>query len=607
MTAEQAIAYIENYTWSASRLGLERTQELLRALGDPQKQLKFVHVAGSNGKGSTCAMLESILRQAGYRTGLYISPYIQDFCERMQVNGENIPGERLAAITQRVQTIADAMDDHPSQFELVTAIAMVYFLEEHCDIVVLEVGMGGALDSTNAIDAPEAAVICNIGLEHTEYLGSTLEEIAATKAGIIKPGCDVVCYDGAPEVTQVIRRVCREKGTPMHLAQFGALQPLGHDLHGQQFVWQEQECRLPLLGEHQLHNAAVVLETVLALRRRGWAISGNAVRDGLAQVRWPARFEVLEHEPLFILDGGHNPQCAQALAGLLQDYLPGEKVTFLMGVLADKDYSAMLDLLLPYAAGFVCITPDSPRALGGEDLAQVIQGKCGLPIQVQESTTKAIPAALDTGRPVMAFGSLYMAGGIRTAFHPAFRKWLRKQKIKARDSYTLEERARLSQDVVKQLIASPEFQAAKTVLLYRATRGEVRLEALEHAPEAREKQLAFPLCISDTEMVALVPEGPESWKSGYYGIEEPIMEKSRLIRPEELDLVLCPCTVFDESCNRMGMGAGFYDRYLTHCRPDACIASVAFECQKAPAVPTDAWDHPMNMTFTERAVYRSRP
>ena len=153
MTAEQAIAYIENYTWSASRLGLERTRELLRALGDPQKQLKFVHVAGSNGKGSTCAMTESILRAAGYRTGLYISPYIQDFCERMQVNGENIPGQRLADITERVQAIADAMSDHPSQFELVTAIAMVYFLEEHCDIVVLEVGMGGALDSTNAIDA----------------------------------------------------------------------------------------------------------------------------------------------------------------------------------------------------------------------------------------------------------------------------------------------------------------------------------------------------------------------------------------------------------------------------------------------------------------------
>ena len=200
MTPQEAIDYIEQFTWSTTKLGLERTQALLRALGDPQKKLKFIHVAGSNGKGSTCAMLAAILRSAGYRTGLYISPYIQDFCERMQIDGENVPGDKLAEITERVRVIADAMEDHPSQFELVTAIAMEYFCEARCDIVVLEVGMGGALDSTNAIDAPEVAVITNIGLEHTEYLGDTLEKIAATKAGIIKSGCSAVCYDGAPEV-----------------------------------------------------------------------------------------------------------------------------------------------------------------------------------------------------------------------------------------------------------------------------------------------------------------------------------------------------------------------------------------------------------------------
>ena len=207
MTAQEAISYIESQTWSTTRLGLERTRELLSALGDPQKSLKFVHVAGSNGKGSTCAMLDAILRRAGYTVGLYISPYIQDFCERMQVNGENIPPEILADITELVRRAADAMEDHPSQFELSTAIAMEYFRRQSCDIVVLEVGMGGALDSTNAIDAPEVAVITNIGLEHTEYLGDTLEKIAATKAGIIKPGCSCVCYDGAQEVTAVIRSV----------------------------------------------------------------------------------------------------------------------------------------------------------------------------------------------------------------------------------------------------------------------------------------------------------------------------------------------------------------------------------------------------------------
>ena len=181
MTKEEAIGYIENYGWSTTRLGLERTQELLRRVGDPQKKLKFIHVAGSNGKGSTCAMLARILELSGYRVGMYISPYIEEFCERIQINGEYIDGDSLARITEYVMAEAEQMEDHPSQFELVTAIGMIYFLEQGVDIVVLEVGMGGALDSTNAIDAPEVAVITNIGLEHTEYLGNTLEAIAATK------------------------------------------------------------------------------------------------------------------------------------------------------------------------------------------------------------------------------------------------------------------------------------------------------------------------------------------------------------------------------------------------------------------------------------------
>ena len=190
-------------------------------------------------------------------------------------------------------------------------------------------------------------MICNIGLEHTEYLGSTLEAIAATKAGIIKPGCAVVCYDGAPQVTQVIARVCQDKAVPMALARFAEIAPLSHDLSGQRFGWRGREYQLPLLGAHQLHNAAVALEIVQALRERGWDIPEEAVRAGLASTRWPARFEVLSREPLFILDGGHNPQCAQAMAQVLRDYLPGEKVTFLMGVLADKDFHAILDALLP--------------------------------------------------------------------------------------------------------------------------------------------------------------------------------------------------------------------------------------------------------------------
>ena len=423
MTAQEAIDYIEQYTWSTTRLGLDRTRELLKKLGDPQKKLKFIHVAGSNGKGSTCAMLSAIARAAGYRTGLYTSPYIQDFCERMQVDGQNVPGEVLAKITERVKAIADAMEDHPSQFELVTAIALEYFYEAKCDIVVLEVGMGGALDSTNAIDAPEVAVITNIGLEHTEYLGDTLEVIAATKAGIIKPGCHAVCYDGAPEVTEVVKAVCAEKKVPLRCVDFARMEPVAETLAGQTFRWDGKEKRVALLGPHQLHNTATVLETVEALRERGWAIPDAAVDAGLAAVQWPARLEVLRPKPLFLLDGGHNPQCAEALAAAVEKLLPGQKVVFLLGVLADKDYPQILDIVAPYAKKFICLTPFSDRALPARKLAEFLKARgleasaCGS--DVARGIRAAEKAAGRRGA-VVAFGSLYLAGHVRGVFQEMY-------------------------------------------------------------------------------------------------------------------------------------------------------------------------------------------
>ncbi len=418
MTEREAIEYIERQGWSKTRLGLERTRELLRRLGDPQKRLRFVHVAGSNGKGSTCAMLDAILRAAGYRVGLYTSPYLEDFCERIQVDGENIPGEALGRVTERVRAEAEAMDDHPSQFELVTAAAMLYFDERRCDVVVLEVGMGGELDSTNVIDAPEAAVITNIGLEHTEYLGDTLEKIAATKAGIVKPGCRAVCYDGAREVTDTVRRICAEKNVPLRVADFSQLAPLAQSLDGQSFTRRGAEYRLSLLGRHQLRNAAVVLETVDALREGGWQIPESAVREGLRSVRWPARLEVLGRRPLLLLDGGHNPQCAEALAESLGGLLPGKRAVFLLGVLADKDYPRMMELLLPLASEFVCLTPLSPRALSAEKLAAYLTergAKARSCTGIDEGLRAALLAAGEDGA-VVAFGSLYLAGALRTVW-----------------------------------------------------------------------------------------------------------------------------------------------------------------------------------------------
>ncbi len=602
MTALEAIEYIEHYTWSTTRLGLGRTKELLSRMGDPQKSLKFVHVAGSNGKGSTCAMLASVLRAAGYKTGLYTSPYIQDFCERMQVSGLNIPGETLAEITDRVRVQADQMEDHPSQFELVTAIAMVYFLEAGCDIVVLEVGLGGALDSTNAIDAPEAAVITNLALEHTEYLGHTYHEIASAKAGIIKTGCSCAAYPCDPEAMETVAAVCKEKDVPLRWADFGQIQPISDSLQGQEFTYRTwKNLRIPLLGAHQLKNAAVALETIDLLRGRGWEIPDEAVRKGLKNVTWPARFEVLHHQPLFLLDGGHNSQCARALADCVKRYLPGEKITFLMGVLADKDADEMLQAVLPLGKQFFCLTPNNPRALTADALAEKIRALGGDAV-VCASAEDGLKRVLQTGGTVVAFGSLYLAGELRTLFPKVLKQVQRRSCLDARKAIPAPERRENSRAICQRLLESEQYQKANTILAYNAFGAEADLTDFLQQAKLDGKRVCLPCCVSETEMVALLPKDAESFRTGAFGILEPIPEQSEVIPPEEIDLVVCPCAGFDEHRNRMGMGAGYYDRYLPKCN-NASVIAAAYEAQKLPEICTDRHDRSMDMVITERKTY----
>ena len=418
MNATEAIAYIHSVCWKGSIPGLGRTQTLLKKMGNPEKGLKFVHIAGTNGKGSTAAMTASILRQAGYRTGLYTSPYIYRFHERMQVDGEPISDEDLAAITEYVKPLADSMAESPTEFELVSCIAFEYFARMKCDIVVLEVGMGGALDSTNVIDTPEVAVITNIGLDHTEYLGDTLEKIALTKAGIFKENGRAVVYRGTPGVEAVFEQVCRQRHVQLKKADFDSLRLKDHSLEGQVFDCAgRKNLVLPLLGDHQLHNAAVVLAVVDSLVEAGWKISEEDVRRGLREVRWPGRFDVVCRNPLFIIDGGHNPQCIEALVTNIRDYLAGRKVIALTGVLADKDYADMYKPVIPYVEKFVCITPPSPRKLEAALLAQYL-GQAGAEAVACSDVAQGVRTAIELAGQdgvVLCFGSLYSIGAIRDA------------------------------------------------------------------------------------------------------------------------------------------------------------------------------------------------
>lgn len=418
MNAEQAIAYIHSVCWKGSIPGLGRTQELLEKMGNPEKKLKFVHIAGTNGKGSTAAMTASILSKAGYRTGLYTSPYIYRFHERIQVDGVEISDEELAEITEYVKPLADSMAQSPTEFELVCCIAFEYFYRKKCEIVVLEVGMGGAWDATNVIEVPEVAVITNIGLDHTEYLGDTVEKIAETKSGIFKPHGHAVVYRSTPSVEAVYERVCAERDVSLRKADFDGLVLKAHTLEGQVFdCGSRKNLVLPLLGDHQLHNASVVLSIADTLIGEGWNISEQNICDGIRDVRWPGRFDIVCRKPLFIIDGGHNPQCIEALVKNIQDYLAGKKVIALTGVLADKDYADMYKPVMPLVDRFVCITPPNPRKLEAEQLAWYLR-QAGAQAQASESILDGVKKAMGlAGKDgvVLCFGSLYSIGGIRDA------------------------------------------------------------------------------------------------------------------------------------------------------------------------------------------------
>lgn len=429
MTYREAEAFIKKSYDQVIRLGLERMEILLTKLGNPQEQLKFIHVAGTNGKGSVCAMTARILQCAGYQTGLFTSPVISDYREQFQVNGEMISEADFSRLAEEVSQACGQMDDPPSEFEKSVALAFLYFKEQQCDLVVLEVGLGGSEDATNVIRTPEVAAIVNIDFDHMGFLGNTLVEIAQKKAGIIKEHATVVTTDQKPEVLAVLQERCAAMHAALIRTSATDIRIREKSLGGQRFDYESmcekgsirlKDITLSLLGDHQRENAAVVLEIIKCLVTKGYRISEAAIYEGMKSVCWPGRFEVVSKAPLVIVDGAHNPDGIHALCQNLREYCPNENFIFITGILKDKDYNEMLSQMLPFADSFVTIAPDNPRAMSAEECAEAIR-VCGFEgeVLVSTDTAQAVSEALRLAAKkhigICAFGSLYSVGKIRSA------------------------------------------------------------------------------------------------------------------------------------------------------------------------------------------------
>ncbi len=439
MTYTQALDFIHSTCWKGSRPGLSRTVELTDRLGRPQDQLKFIHIAGTNGKGSTSAMLASVLQQAGYTVGLYTSPFILRFNERMRIHGVDIPDDELAEITEFVKPHAEAMTDTPTEFELITAIALVYFARHKCDCVVFEVGMGGRLDSTNIIDAETVAVsvITGIAMDHTAFLGDTPEKIAAEKAGIIKAGVPVV-FGGnhapvgealpspdalatAESCAHIISAKAAEMNAPYIETDHTKLSNIHADLFGATFDFgHRQALHIPLAGIYQPYNTATVLTTIDVLCTRGLTIPEEAIREGLSAVYWPGRFEILSRSPLIIADGGHNPEGIDAAIESVKTYFKDQKILLLTGVMADKDYLHMVSRMAEVAERAFCVRPANDRALDPVRYAEAFR-EIGIPAEGYATVAEGVHAAAETAareeKALLCLGSLYMYGEVRAAVY----------------------------------------------------------------------------------------------------------------------------------------------------------------------------------------------
>ena len=416
MTYDEALEFIHRVNPMFCNPGLSRVHALCEALGNPQDDLRFIHVAGTNGKGSTSSMLDSVLREAGYRVGLYTSPFIMRFNERIRVDGEEIPDEDLARMTEKIRPIAETMEDRPTEFELITAIAFDYFKERGCDIVVLECGLGGRFDATNVIKTSLLSLITGISKDHVAILGDSIEKIAWEKAGIIKPHVPVI-FGGEDEIARaVIQKEAKENDSNFSTVDHGKIKIKSADLSGSKFDFCDHEnIKISLLGTYQPRNAAMVLRAVDMLRELGISIPDSAVREGLAKARWAARFEVISNDPLIIFDGSHNAEGIRAAKESVLQYFGDKKVIVISGVLRDKEYEKIAEDISEIASEVFTITPENPRALTAGEYARVIEEK-GAKATPTSSINEALRSAINevnkTGSAIVILGSLYTYGDV---------------------------------------------------------------------------------------------------------------------------------------------------------------------------------------------------
>ena len=420
MHYDAALEYLHGTLKFGSIFGLDRITKLLDIMGNPHKKLKFIHIAGTNGKGSTTAFISNILIESGYRTGMFTSPYIQRFTERIKINNTEISNIELAELISQIRDSITQMTsegfEHPTEFEIITAAAMEYFYRKNCDFVVLEVGLGGIVDSTNVIDMPEASVITTISMDHMDRLGETLGEIASHKAGIIKQNGMVVLYPQEQEAEKVIERVSKEKNARIHKVDFSTISEKSFSLEGQIFDYKDyRNIKIGLLGQHQMKNAAVAIDTCEILCNKGFAISHRNILDGLENTTWPGRLEIINKNPLIMIDGAHNLEGGQALNAALDKYFTQKKKIFMVGFLRDKDFNGIMDMLSSKADTIITVTPNNERAVPSAELAGILKSFSnhvidGLSI---ENGLKIAVDLADRESVICAFGSLYMIGEIR--------------------------------------------------------------------------------------------------------------------------------------------------------------------------------------------------